>query len=213
MNFYVFYYSIMIEINNNLFEILNKYIKKTKRISHSISCANFMRKYAADFSIDPEKAYIAGLLHDLGKELPHEKILEFALSYSQRNYEKLEYLSFKKRHIFLLHGAASAELMIRELGINDPDILIAASHHTTGGFNIPKLAKYTFLADFCEPKRKYKHSKIVYKALIKENDFNKAYHLTYKYLIESLLVRNWEICPESIEGYNEALLLINAGNR
>lgn len=197
-------------IENKYLELLKKYIKKSKRLSHSVSCANFMKKYAQIFDIDPDKAYVCGLLHDIGKEIEPERMLKLAGEYNNRNVEKIEFYDFKKRHIFLLHGNVSSEIMIRELNIQDKEILISASHHTTGGTNLSKLAKFTFLSDFCEPDRKYKPSKIVYNTLIKEKNFNKALFLTYKFVINNLLEKNWEICPESIEGYNEALLSIDS---
>jgi hypothetical protein len=45
--------------------------------------------------------------------------------------------------------------------------------------------------------------------LIKKKKFDQAYYYSYYYLIEGLIERKMEICIESIDGYNEALGLIN----
>ncbi|OHD11215.1 MAG: hypothetical protein A2Y34_11840 [Spirochaetes bacterium GWC1_27_15] len=189
-------------------EIIKNYIKDKKRLKHSISTGLYMQKNAKLFEIDEEKAYIAGLLHDIGKELSKEEIINLALDFEKRNIYEIKHFSFKKRHSFLLHGVASAEIMIRDLGITDTDILIASICHTTGGINLSLLAKYTFLSDFCEPLRDFKEAKIIHKYLVKEKNFNKAYFYTYNYVIRHLLKREVEICVESIDGYNEALRLL-----
>ena len=192
----------------NFEDAFNKYVKNKKRKKHCISTANFMKKYANYFGINEEKAYISGLVHDIGKELSDEKILELTLSFQKRDLIEIKFFDFKKRYPFLLHGVASAEIMISELDITDISLLSAAIFHTTGGTNLDKLSKFTFLADFCEPTRAFNEAKIVEKIITKKYDFEKAYFFTYQYILIDLAKRMVEICPDSIEGYNEALSLI-----
>ena len=189
-------------------DILDGYIENKKRKKHSISTANFMEKYAPLIGVDPEKSYIAGLLHDIGKYQDKDRIVEMAESYDARGIEHINYFDFKKEHPFLLHGVASAEILLSTGIINDNELVLAISHHTTGGADISRLAKYTFISDFCEPMRKYKESKKVRNVLIKKKDFERAYFLSYYYLIESLIERKMEICIESIEGYNDSLIIL-----
>ena len=122
-------------------------------------------------------------------------------------YFQLNTLVLKKKHPFLLHGVASAEVLITDLNIDDIDILEAACYHTLGGVNISDLSKFTFISDYCEPLRKSVYSKKVYKILTRESDFEKAYYYTYVHLIGMLLKKEKIICPESLEGYNKALKL------
>lgn len=179
-----------------------------KRVKHSISTADFMKKHAASFGFDEEKSYLAGLLHDLAKELPEDEIIKLSESFVNRTLFELQYFNFKKQHPFLLHGVASAELMIRDLNINDIELLKASCHHTTGGINLSAFCKYTYLCDFCEPQRKHSSSKKIRKILIKEKNLDKAYLYTYIYVFKWLLKQKKVICPESIDGYNEAVGLI-----
>ncbi len=186
-------------------DFLKKYLSE-KRINHSISTAKLMHKYADDFNIDPEKAYISGILHDIARELTDDEIITLAKKFVMRKVCKINYLKFKLNHPHLLHGVASAELIISELKIRDKEILEAACFHTLGGTHLTNLAKFTFLSDYCEPLRNNPASRKVLKILIKEKNFNKAYFYTYHFLLEYLLHKNKIICPESIEGYNEAIL-------
>jgi len=190
--------------NKELKVVLKKYLIDKKRIIHSISTANFMEKNARIFNIDKNKAYTAGFLHDLAKDLKDDKLINLSESFMKRNIIKINYFDFKKEHPFLLHGVASSELIIRELSIYDKDLLEAVCAHTLGGEKISKLAMFTFISDFCEPRRNYVHAKVVQRMLIKEKKFNKAYFYSYFFLLYNLIRKQKEICPESIEGYNKA---------
>ena len=56
-----------------------KYLKKilsAKRYSHSLNVAAECRKLAIKYGEDSDKAYFAGLLHDICKELSDEEQLE-----------------------------------------------------------------------------------------------------------------------------------------
>lgn len=185
--------------------ILKKYLKSEKKISHSLSTAIFMKKYASFFNIDEEKSYYTGLFHDIAKECDIDKVIELSKSFIKREILEIKYFDFKIKNPILLHGVAAAEILIKEYNIKDFEILIAISQHTTGGVNLPKLAQFVYFADYCEPLRKYRDSTHLRKIVKKEKDFYKAYYFSYKYIISHLLKKNKVICPEAIDGYNEAL--------
>jgi putative nucleotidyltransferase with HDIG domain len=66
----------MIEI-----ELLHKKLKDNvneKRYKHSINVAKYAEELAARFNINPDKAYIAGLLHDCAKQFDSNTMLEVA---------------------------------------------------------------------------------------------------------------------------------------
>lgn len=185
--------------------LLQKYIKSPKRIKHCYSTAKHMKKYAHLFGINKKAAFFVGLMHDIGKELTDINIISYTESFIKRNIEPISYLDFKRRYPSLLHGVGSAEIIIRELDIKNRHIISAIMHHTTGGRNLSKLAKYMFMFDYCEPSRKQNGSKKVFKILTGEKDFNKAYFETYHHLLGLLLEREKLICRESVDGYNDAL--------
>ena len=55
-----------------------------------------MKKYAKYFKIDEEKAYLAGLLHDLAKDKSDEEIINFLKSLLQGNFLILNIFNLKK---------------------------------------------------------------------------------------------------------------------
>lgn len=193
-------------VEQKFLDLLKKYSSE-ERINHSISTANFMKKYSYVAGVDEEKAYLAGLLHDIARELNHDEVLKLSENFIKRNIINIQNFEEKKEYPVILHGIASAEIIIKELDIWDKEILEAACTHTLGGKNLSSIAKYTFIADFCEPLRKNRASKKVLKILIKEKDFNKAYLFTYKLMMTYLIKTNKILFKDTIEGYNEALFM------
>lgn len=192
------------KIENDI-QLVKKYISNKDRLLHCVSTAENMARYSSLFSIDYDTAYFCGLYHDLAKELSPQEMLELTDSFIKRDIVPIAYLDFKRTTPTLLHGVASAELLIREFGNVPKDRIVAICSHTLGGQKLSRLAKYMFMFDFCEPRRRYKEAHKVFNTLIKEKDFDKAYLATYIYQIKDLLDKKKNICPESIEGYNEAI--------
>ena len=55
----------------------------------------------------------------------------------------------------LSHSKVAAEIMKRDYGIEDEDMINAVSFHTTGRAGMSRLEKIIFLADAIEPGRNY----------------------------------------------------------
>src|SRR5574344_918107 len=68
-----------------------------KRYAHSIGCAECAVKLAKEYSLDEEKAYIAGLLHDCAKCFEYEKSVEIINKFMP-DVKKIEILNFKTIH-------------------------------------------------------------------------------------------------------------------
>lgn len=110
-------------------ETKKKYLKENlsaKRYTHSLNVAEECRKLAERYGEDPNKAYFAGLLHDICKELPSDEQKRLA----DNNVftvcrEELETRS-------LWHAVAGAYFIKTEFRIEDIDILNAVRFHTVG---------------------------------------------------------------------------------
>lgn len=124
-----------------LYEILGR-----KRLLHSLNVALLSMKLAFIHGADPNKALIAGELHDVAKELNKEELISYAKSVSGD-----EFLSSSK----LLHAPAGAFVAKKDFGIDDEEILDAIIYHTTGKSGMSKLGKIIYLSDKIEPSRNY----------------------------------------------------------
>jgi predicted HD superfamily hydrolase involved in NAD metabolism len=120
-----------------------------KRYAHSLRCADLAVLLAEMYGADPDKAWIAGLMHDISKGQGRETIQQWAL------WDKGSLSDYEKQHFNVLHSYASAWYLENRLGIEDESILNAVRFHTTGFPSMDLLAKVVFAADYMEPGREH----------------------------------------------------------
>jgi predicted HD superfamily hydrolase involved in NAD metabolism len=102
-------------------------------------------------AVDRERAVIAGLLHDVAKELPRERqrqLVGLAQHGSAAPDGDPETLSGP-----LLHAAAGAILAERAYAITDAAVLEAIALHPVGAPAALPLVQLLFVADYLEPGR------------------------------------------------------------
>ena len=75
--------------------------------------------------IDPERAGLAALAHDIARAMPEAELLERAAAYG------IEVHPVEERMAVLLHGQVGSEILRRECGIHDAEVLEAVWWHTT----------------------------------------------------------------------------------
>ncbi len=136
--------------NPELVEKIRQYaasVEKKERFEHSVRVAETAKLMCDMYGVDPAKGYLAGLAHDMCKDLPDEEQLALA-SKDQQPISDVE-----KKKPSLLHGRAAAMKLQHDFGIDDKDILQAVSRHTLGGSSLCPLAKIVYAADKIEPGR------------------------------------------------------------
>lgn len=146
----VLYY---IEENNLYFvEKVKSYLTK-ERYNHSIQVAHLALKIANKHHIyNGGEAYIAGLLHDIGKNIDKEK----AKSMMEELFPEYKDLPSFSYHQFI--GSYIAE---KEFGITNQDILNSIKYHATGNNNFSNLSKIIYASDKIEPTRGFDSSDLI----------------------------------------------------
>lgn len=94
---------------------------------------------------------IAGLAHDLCKEMPLARQEALATIYSSLSGRDIPKDGVIGRAA--LHGPAAAGLLASEFGLDDADILEAVALHTLGAEDMGDLARIIYAADKLEPGR------------------------------------------------------------
>ena len=156
------------------------------RYIHSLGVAKSARHLAELYGADPEKAYFAGLLHDVMKNAAPEEQLQIIekadimLSPSERLNRKL------------WHAIAGAAFLKLELNITDEDIIGAVRWHTTGKANMTQLEKIVYLADFISEDRKYPDVDKVRE--LSEQSIESAMLYTQRYCITGFLQSGSVLC-------------------
>lgn len=131
-------------------EKIKKYLEnnlKEKRIIHTYSVVNEAVKLAERYGEDTEKAGFAALCHDMCRGMSTA-----VLNMYVRQLGLPKSLIDKPN---LSHGKVAAEILKKDYGITDDEILNAVSYHTTGRAGMSVFEKIIFLADAIEPERTY----------------------------------------------------------
>jgi nicotinate-nucleotide adenylyltransferase len=174
-----------------------KFLKErlsAKRYGHSLNVAVECRKLAEKYGEDPDKAYFAGLLHDICKELPDDEQKELVIN-SGFTYcrEELETKS-------LWHAVAGAGFVKKEFGVEDIDILNAIRFHTVGRAGMSRLEEIVYLGDLISADRDYKDvdrmRKLAYTSL------NEAMLEAFAFSMKSVVKKGGLIPICTAEGYN-----------
>jgi predicted HD superfamily hydrolase involved in NAD metabolism len=119
------------------------------RAAHSRRVAKLTASICRREGIDPEKGRVAGLAHDMCKEMPKKAQRELAADYpSLRGDERSTLMADK-----IVHGPAAAVLLQRDYGIADEELLEAIAIHTVGRPDMHGLSIVLYCADKLEPGR------------------------------------------------------------
>lgn len=131
-------------IVSSLLEKVKPYLTE-HRFKHSVSVATLCYKIAYNNRFDhPERAYIAGLLHDIGKKLDVN---------TSKQLMKKEFSDFLSYPDWSLHQFVGCVLSKRDFRINDSEILDAICFHCTGKAKMCSIGEILYSADKIDPLR------------------------------------------------------------
>ena len=177
---------------------LIKEMMSEKRYLHSVSVSNAAMKLAKKYEFDTEKAAIAGILHDITKEMPDE----FHLELFEKHNVKLDEIEKKSKKLW--HSISGSIFIKENLHIDDEEILNAVKYHTTGRKNMTLLDKIIFLSDFLAVDRNYENSEIMRKQAFENLDETVIYGL--KLQMESFLSKDLLLSKNIFEAYNDMII-------
>ena len=181
----------------SLKEVLRQRLNE-KRYYHSLCVADEAKRLAEKYGGDIEKAYLAGLLHDITKNAPEEEHLQIFKEFGiiLTDIEK----NAKKRG----HAMSGALYVKNILGISDPEIIDAIRYHTTAKADMSLLAKILYLADFTSKDRDYEDVDVIREYV--DESLGKAFVYALQYSITDLVNQSRAVHPDTVEAYNQAVL-------
>ncbi|MEZ3497872.1 MAG: bis(5'-nucleosyl)-tetraphosphatase (symmetrical) YqeK [Lachnospiraceae bacterium] len=186
------------ERNAEFLEEIKKHLQP-ERLYHSINVAEEAKKLALHYGADPEKAYTAGLLHDILKNTPDTELLNFFRE-NGIILTRTEQVSRKTWHA--IAGEAYCRL---KLSVTDSEILSAIRWHTTARAGMTLLDKVIFIADFISSDRDYDGvERMREKAYLSlESAMLEGLQFTLAELIEN----GWAVHEDSLAAYNELAVI------
>ena len=110
------------------------------RYDHCVMVAEEARKLALHYNIDSQKAYVAGLLHDIAKDFSSEENAKWI-----RKYNLSEEL-LSSVFLNIVHADIGA-LVVKEWYNLEDDICDAIKYHTVGHVPMTMFDKIIFIAD------------------------------------------------------------------
>lgn len=134
----------------NVISQIDKFVKKEvseSRYEHSVRTAQTAEKMCVLYGLNKRVGYLAGIAHDMCKELSNDELFELVHEDSQ----PLSILEQNKPG--LLHGRAAAVLIQKNFGVKDRNVVSAIANHTFAAPEICDLGKILFVADKIEPGR------------------------------------------------------------
>ena len=179
-------------------DMFMSYIKEAlskKRYVHSRNVADLSRELAELYGEDAEKAYFAGLVHDIAKELPRGE--QHALAARS----KLAVSPIELSSPPLLHAIAGAQLLYERFGVDDRAVLEAVRYHTVGAAGMSKLAQIVYLADLTSADRTYKDVK-KYRKFV-HTSLEKGMLEALRFALSDAAAKGNTIPLSTVEAYNE----------
>lgn len=175
-------------------QVMRKMLSE-KRYKHSLCVADRATILAEIHGCDKNKAYLAGLLHDLCKDIPREEQLKWV--------KKSDIISdntiCKQPNVW--HGIAASIYLPEVLGIEDSEVLSAIKYHTIAKKDMTLLEKVIYVADLTSEDRTHEGVEELRK--LSEIDLDAAIRDILIFIIGDLAKRNLLIVKDTYEAYNQ----------
>lgn len=174
-------------------DILKERLSK-KRYIHSINVADQALCLARKWDLPEDRAYLAGLLHDICKDTPQIEQYKMITAFEG------DVSIIEKGSPPLWHAIAGAYYSKKVIGIEDEDILSAIRFHTIAAPNMSHLSEIIYLADLVSIDRTYKDVERMRKLAFA--DIKKAMYEALIFSIKDVIAKGQKLPISTIEAYN-----------
>jgi predicted HD superfamily hydrolase involved in NAD metabolism len=168
---------------------VREHLGQQHRYAHCVRVARMSENLARIHGAGPAKARVAGMLHDLARLYPTDRLMRESVDYG------LEIDAYALEHPVVLHAPLSARLAEELFGIEDAEVLSAISKHTLGAAQMSPLDCILYLADGLEPGRDFPERAEL--AALAERDLTEAMRATIRSTLRYLTQRHLPIAPQT----------------
>ena len=169
-----------------------------KRFIHSLEVAKAARRIAPKYGSDENKAYTAGILHDILKDTPREEMLALAAEFD------IIFSDVEKAEQKLWHAIIGAVYAEKKLFVGDRDIILAIRYHTTARAGMSPLEKTLYIADFISADRDYPGVEEMREAA--KGEPHDAMTTALKFTVSDIIEKGSALHPDTVYAYNELVL-------
>lgn len=168
------------------------------RFNHSVGTMKAAKELAEIYGEDENEAALAGLMHDIAKEMSIDDVKDYIIEHN------IEVDEIEKNQFKLLHAKIGASIAREEFKASEK-VAQAIMYHTTGNVKMNKFDKIISLADKIEENRNYEQVEFL-RSLAKEN-LDEAILFMLDRTIKRAVEKGATIHPNTIKLRN--YLLIN----
>ncbi len=167
------------------------------RFYHSLCVADEAKRLAEKYGCDSDKAYLAGLLHDITKNSDKQEHLQIF------NQFDIMLNDIEKNAAKLWHAMSGAAYVKHILKIDDEEIISAIRYHTTAKADMTLLEKIIYLADFTSIDREYDDVSVIRQYV--DESLEKAFVYALQYSICDLVNNKKCVHLDTLNAYNQAV--------
>ena len=169
------------------------------RFKHSVNVSKVARRLAKTYGADPDKARLAGILHDWDKGLSNEELRARA----QDLGVEVDPMVLTDMP-WLLHGPTAAVALAREYPQFGTDVFQAIARHTSGAADMTSLDSIIYIADIIEPDRSFGDMEGIerLRTLVGKLPLDELYFQAFKYTLEFLISTDRVLYPATIDTWN-----------
>lgn len=179
-------------------DYLRRYIRPLMtdyRYRHSLGVEKQAVRMAQRFGADRHRAALAGILHDVCKDMPKGALLQNILESGIING-----IDFKASPQ-LIHSYAGALYLESHMDIHDPEVIEAVRYHTTARAGMSLLETVIYLADLTSEDREYPD--VGEMRRLCDTDLRGAMVHALTHTVRELVKKEKPICPDTIGACKE----------
>jgi predicted HD superfamily hydrolase involved in NAD metabolism len=166
--------------------------------AHSIAVAGMAARLAEAYEMDPDEAYLAGLLHDWSRDEDVATLRDEAVRLG------IDVTGVDDAVPYLLHARTGAAALRERFPALPDRIIEAVERHTFGGPGMTDLDRIVYLADVLEPGRDTPSARKL-RAEIGRIRLGELYERAYAASLEQLVRGRRRIHPSTVEAWNSII--------
>lgn len=199
-------------LETNILQYLDLNVKESRK-QHSLRTADMAVRLCERFGEDQKSGYIAGIAHDMMKDMPLDLQWQYAQRFSLIPHSdgfrfpvpaRSASMNFYDK---IIHAPAASVYIFETYGVNSPRILEAIACHASAAETMSRLAKIIYIADKLEPGRAHVSEEL--RSKMDSLTMDELFFLSLESVVSWLSSQNAAIAQTTLDLYNS--LTMKAG--
>jgi len=188
-----------------ILQYLDLHVKESRK-RHSLRTAELAAQLCSRFGEDQNEGYLAGIAHDMMKDMPLDLQWQYAQRFSLIPLSdgfrfpvpaRTASMNFYDK---IIHGPAASVYIFETYGVTSPRILEAVACHASAAETMSRLARIIYIADKLEPGRA--HVSETLRSKMDSLTLDELFFLSLESVVSWLSSQNAAIAQTTLDLYN-----------